>query len=39
MAFQCSDNKNKLRTSVYNFNEKWENMYFINQEMQCQVSH
>jgi hypothetical protein len=29
MASQCSCNKNKSRTYVYNFNEKWENKYFF----------
>jgi hypothetical protein len=36
MASQCSGNKNKLRTFVYNFNEKWEKKYFfINVNNKC----
>jgi hypothetical protein len=36
MASQWSDNKNKLKTPVYNFNEKLENKYFfINVNNKC----
>jgi hypothetical protein len=40
MACKCSGNKNKLRTFVYNFNEKWENKYFfidVNNKCMCLI--
>jgi hypothetical protein len=40
MASQCSGNKNKSRTFVYNFNEKWENKYFfinVNNKCMCLI--
>jgi hypothetical protein len=35
MTYLCSGNKNKLRTFVYNLNEKWKNKYSINVNNKC----